>query len=73
MTMCLDRVSRPRVSAAEQNEAGDAPIHIGSPPASTDSGYHACLVGCVGGLGVLPARYGCNPTQGVVVVVRFSE
>ncbi|GAA2537765.1 hypothetical protein GCM10010409_10150 [Mycolicibacterium diernhoferi] len=30
-------------------------------------------VGCVGGLGVLPVRYDCNPTQGVVDVIRFSQ
>jgi hypothetical protein len=28
------------------------------------------LVGCVGGLGVLSVRFGCNPTQEAVVTVR---
>ena len=46
---------------------------FGSPPASTDPGYQACKVGCVGGLGVLSMRYGCNPTQRVVEAVRFSQ
>ena len=31
------------------------------------------LVGCVGGLGVLSMRFGCNPTQGAVVTVRFRN
>ena len=31
------------------------------------------LVGCVGGLGVLPMRYDCNPTQGVVAPFAFRN
>ena len=31
------------------------------------------FLGCVGGLGVPAMRYDCNPTQGAVVVVRFSQ
>ena len=30
-------------------------------------------VGCVGGLGVLSVRFGCNPTQGAVVTVRYRN
>ena len=30
-------------------------------------------VGCVGGLGVLSVRFGCDPTQGAVVAVRYRN
>ena len=30
-------------------------------------------VGCVGGLGVLTVRSGCNPTQGAVETVRYRN
>ena len=30
-------------------------------------------VGCVGGLGVLSVRSGCNPTQGAVETVRYRN
>jgi hypothetical protein len=37
------------------------------------SGYHACVVGCVGDLGVLAMRFDCSPTQRAVVAVRSSQ
>jgi hypothetical protein len=42
-------------------------------PLARIAGYQACSVGCVGGLGVPAMRFDCNPTQGVVVVIRFSQ
>jgi hypothetical protein len=42
-------------------------------PLARIRGYQACSVGYVGGLGVLPLRFNCNPTQGIVVVDRSSQ
>ena len=64
----------PRSRAVQQSESGRR-SETGSarrPLARTPVTKRA-VWGCVGGLGVLAMRYGCNPTQRVVVVVRSSQ
>ena len=68
------RSRKARRSSFQQSESGRR-SETGSarrPLARTPVTKRASQV-CVGGLGVLTMRYGCNPTQGAVVVVRSSQ
>jgi hypothetical protein len=61
----LRRLPKGRQRAAQKNKAGGAPKGFGSPPASTEPGYHACICGVAwDGLGDLATFPVAAPPKG---------
>ena len=57
----LRRLLKGRPPAAQTNKAGGVPKGFGSPPASTDLGYHACICGLRGVASAILRRFRLQP------------